>query len=336
MYNYKCRLCIFITAGVIFMLDTHRLRVFLVAADTLNFSQAAHRLHMTQPSVSQHIQALEQQCGTPLFVRSGRRLALTEAGTILVPMADKMISMSVHTLEVMNNLKGEVHGQLVVGCSTTPGKYLLPKLLAKFISRFPQVHAACNVHSRKLALEMLSQGKVHLALAGTHEFDKDCEFFKLYEDRIVLIVPKSHPWSRRDVIEPVELLGERVILREPHSGTYGTLQQGLEKVGLHIEEIQSALTLGNAEGIALAVQEGLGVGFVSEIVVSRLVQGGVEIIPVHELGDHLSHDIYLGRNMLRPATIAQTAFWEFVTNPYDQIPELISREIFETAAKMAV
>ena len=318
------------------MLDTHRLRVFLVAADTLNFSQAAQRLHMTQPSVSQHIQALEQQCGTPLFVRSGRRLALTEAGTILVPMAEKMISMSVHTLEVMNNLKGEVHGQLIVGCSTTPGKYILPKLLAKFISHYPQVQAICNVHSRRQALEMLSQGNVHLALASTREFDKDCEFFKLYEDHLVLIVPRYHPWSERDSIETDELFGERVILREPNSGAYTTLQHGLETLGLHIEEIQSALTLGNAEAIALAVQEGLGIGFVSEIVVSRLVQGGVKILPIHELSAHLKQDVYLGRNMLRPATIAQTAFWEFVTNPLHHIPEQILREMFETDEKFLV
>ena len=115
------------------MLDTHRLRVFLIAAETLNFSVAAKRLHMTQPSVSQHIQALEQQFGTELFVRSSRRLCLTEAGAVLVPMAEKMVTMAMHAQEVMSNLKGEVHGHLQVGCSTTPGKYILPKLLSKFI-----------------------------------------------------------------------------------------------------------------------------------------------------------------------------------------------------------
>jgi len=309
------------------MLDSHRLRVFLIAAETLNFSQAALRLHMTQPSVSQHIQALEQQCGAPLFVRSGRRLALTEAGTVLVPMAEKMISMSMHTLEVMNNLKGEVHGQLIVGCSTTPGKYILPKLLAKFISRYPQVQACCNVHSRRQSLEMLSQGKVHLALASTHEFDKDCEFFRLYQDRNVLIAPADHPWADKKVIEPEELISGRVILREPSSGTYATLQQGLEQVGLHIEDLNSALTLGNAEAIGMAVQEGLGVGFVSEIVVSRLVHGGVEIIAVNGLSEHLEHDIYLGRNTMQSSTIAQTAFWDLVTNPYNRIPEQIADEL---------
>jgi DNA-binding transcriptional LysR family regulator len=289
---------------------------------------------MTQPSVSQHIQALEQQCGTPLFIRSGRRLALTEAGTVLVPMAEKMISMSVHTLEVMNNLKGEVRGLLIVGCSTTPGKYILPKLLAKFISCYPRVQATCNVHSRQQALEMLSQGNVHLALASTREFDKDCEFFRLYEDRIVLVVPENHPWAGEKAIEPEALIKARVILREPSSGTYVTLQRGLDEVGMHIEEVNSALTLGNAEAIAMAVQEGLGVGFVSEIVVSRLMHGCLKVVNVNGLSEHLQHDIYLGRNMLRPATIAQTAFWEFVTNPFNRIPEQIAHEILAAEVRV--
>ena len=336
MYNYKQQLCNFPEFGEPFMLDTHRLRVFLIAAEALNFSLAAHRLHMTQPSVSQHIQALEQQCGTPLFIRSGRRLALTEAGTVLVPMAEKMISMSVHTLEVMNNLQGEVHGHLIVGCSTTPGKYILPKLLAKFISCYPQVQATCNVHSRRQALEMLSQGNVHLALASTREFDKDCEFFRLYQDRIVLVVPENHPWAGEKAIEPEELIRGRVILREPNSGTYATLQRGFEEVGMHIEELNSALTLGNAEAIALAVQEGLGVGFVSEIVVSRLMLGCMKVVNVNGLSEHLQHDIYLGRNMLRPATIAQTAFWEFVTNPFNRIPERIAQEILSPDFRVTV
>ena len=122
-------------------------------------------------------------------------------------------------------------------------------------------------------LKQLSQGKVHLALASTHEFDKDCEFFKLYEDRIVLIAPLNHPWAKTGAPDLEDLLDARVILREENSGTYSVVKQGLENVGMRIEELQPVLTLSNAEAIALAVQEGLGIGFVSEVVVSRLVAG---------------------------------------------------------------
>jgi DNA-binding transcriptional LysR family regulator len=310
-----------------FMLDTHRLRVFLIAAENLNFSIAAKRLHMTQPSVSQHIQALEQQFGTELFVRSSRRLCLTEAGAVLVPLAEKMVTMSMHAQEVMNNLKGEVHGHLLVGCSTTPGKYILPKLLSKFIYLFPQVQATCQVQSRQETLMQLSQGKVHLALASTHEFDKDCEFSKLYEDKIVLVAPLDHPWAKEGRATLDDLFNARLILREQDSGTYKVVKQGLENFGTRIEELQPVLTLSNAEAIALAVEEGLGVGFVSEVVVSRLVSERVATIHIDGLSERLRQDIYLGRNMLQPSTIAQKAFWDFVTSATNQISKTISFEI---------
>jgi len=309
------------------MLDTHRLRVFLIAAETLNFSIAAKRLHMTQPSVSQHIQALEQQLGTELFIRSSRSLGLTEAGAVLVPMAEKMVAMALHTQEVMKNLKGEVHGHLYVGCSTTPGKYILPKLLSKFIHLYPQVQATCQVNSRHETLKQLSQGKVHLALASTHEFDKDCEFYKLYEDKIVLIAPLDHPWAKNGSANLDELQYTRMILREENSGTYNVIKKGLENTGMHIEDLQTALTLSNAEAIAMAVQEGLGIGFVSEVVVSRLVSERVATIYVKGLSERLHQDTYIGRNMLQPSTIAQKAFWDFVTSPTNQIGKTISLEV---------
>ncbi|MCI0398891.1 MAG: LysR family transcriptional regulator, partial [Chloroflexi bacterium] len=76
------------------MLDAHQMNVFLQAAKTLNFTQAARQLHMTQPSVSQHIQALEQYFNAPLFVRAGRHLTLTDAGAILMPLAQEMVLLS--------------------------------------------------------------------------------------------------------------------------------------------------------------------------------------------------------------------------------------------------
>jgi DNA-binding transcriptional LysR family regulator len=91
--------------------------------------------------------------------------------------------------------------------------------------------------------------------------------------------------------------------------------------------MQPVLTLSNAEAIALAVEEGLGVGFVSEVVVSRLVSERVAIIYIDGLSERLRQDIYLGRNMLQPSTIAQKAFWDFVTSATNQISKTISFEI---------
>ena len=133
------------------MLDAHQLNVFLVAAESLNFTVAARELHMTQPSVSQHIRELERHFGTRLFLRLGRRLELTDAGEALVPLAREMSALSIRIDERMESLRGEVYGHLTIGCSTTPGRYLLPGLLASFLRRHPKVEATCQVSSRQRA-----------------------------------------------------------------------------------------------------------------------------------------------------------------------------------------
>lgn len=295
------------------MLDTHQLQVFLAAAETLNFSRAAERLHLSQPSVTQHIQLLEAHFGVPLFLRAGRRVSLTEAGARLVPLAREMVMASIRTDEIMESLKGEVHGELRIGCSTTPGKYVLPPLLADFMRLYSRVEAVVNVTSRDRALRMLSDGRVHLALSSVFEYSSEIEFHRFITEPIVLITPPDHPWALRGEIEPDELMDMRFILREETSGTYAVLRDGLAKIGMNITTLNRVLTLGNSEAIAFAVQEGIGVGFVSRLVARRIVSNSVAQVRVKSLD--LSQDVYIGRHLSHPATSAQAAFWQFVTDP---------------------
>lgn len=303
------------------MLDAHQLNVFLVAARTLNFTAAARQLHMTQPSVSQHIQTLEQHFGTSLFIRSGRHLRLTDSGIELMSMAQEMVSMSQRIDEKMESLKGEVHGHLVVGCSTTVGKYVLPFLLASFMKNYPKVSASCLVTARTVAMQRLCDGDVHLALASVADFCKDIEFIQLITDPVVLIVPKEHPWSRRDEISLEELFDADFIVREEGSGTRSVATQNLATVGISFDELRTVLTLGNSEAIALAVQEGIGVGFISQMVVSRLVQGRVVQVPIRGLT--MQQEIYMGRSVSRPATTAQSAFWDFAVDKSNPILRIL-------------
>lgn len=299
------------------MLDAHQLNVFLIAARTLNFTAAARQLHMTQPSVSQHIQALEHHFGIELFVRAGRHLRLTDAGEALLPMAEKMVSQSKSIENKMESLKGDVYGRLLVACSTTVGKYVLPYLLAEFMKMYPKVEASCYVTARQVAIEKLLDGEVNVALASSAEFCQTLDFSKFISDNIILIAPLDHPWAQRGVIEPKELLTENFIWREEGSGTRAVVEKGLKEVGYAIEQLQTVLTLGNSEAIALAVQEGIGIGFVSQIIVSRLVEG--KVAPVKVRGLNLSQDIYIGCDLSRVGTTAQTAFWEFVTDPRNPV-----------------
>lgn len=292
------------------MLDTHQLNVFLVAAETLNFTQAAQRLHMSQPSVSQHIQSLEQHFEQPLFIRSGRRIELSDAGSALFPMARELVNRSIQIEETMRSLEGEVHGHLLVGCSTTPGKYILPHLLARFHKLHPKVRVSCHVASQNQALEMAIEGDVHFALVSTPRLAvRDLELRKFMTDEIVLIAPVYHPWASRGEILPEELKEGVFIMREETAGTNSAVREALQKANIDLDELNTLMVLGNSEAIALAVREGLGLGFVSAVVVERLAKGNVA--PIQIRGVKIEREIFVGRHTRKPATIAQRAFWKF-------------------------
>lgn len=296
------------------MLDAHQLNIFLAAAETLSFTQAAQLLHMSQPSVSQHIKSLEQHFDTPLFERTGRRLQLSDAGEALLPLAREMVSQSVRIEEEMASLDGEVFGHLKVGCSTTPGKYVLPQLLARFHNQYPMVKVTCQVAPQAKSIDNLCEGQVHFALSS-HSHRQSCadaEFRLFMKDPVVLIAPLDHPWAKREEINPKELLEANFILREEESGTFATVRDALNTINFPMHTLNTLLTLGNSEAISLAVQEGLGVGFVSNTVVTGMRQPDIAVIPVHGL--NICRDIYIGRHVGRPATVAQAAFWKMIEN----------------------
>lgn len=292
-------------------LNAHQLNIFLEAADTLNFTQAAERLHISQPSVSQNVQALEEHFGLALFLRSGRNIELSDAGIALVPLVRELVVLAKHIEETMASIKGGIQGHLSVGCSTSTGRYILPKLLAYFHTQFPQVRATCHVLSQEDSLNMLLEGKVHLAMASDPPYIADIEFRHLLSESIILIVPRQHPWTGLKEIDLDQLFEGDFILPTEGSETYNCLREVLAQQQRSIYKLNSIMTLGSPEAIALSVEEGLGVGFVPNLLVNRLVPERVN--QVHVRGLSLQRNIYIGRMTRRPATAAQEAFWEFVT-----------------------
>ncbi len=293
------------------MLDWHELQVFVVAAELENFSAAAQELNLSQPAVTQRIRALEQRLGVRLFERQGRRVFLSELGAFLLPMAKDLLRRSNRLEEMISSLRGEVVGHLVVGCSTTTGKYLLPPLLARLIERYPGVQATVRVGSRKRVLELLVAHEVNLAFASAVIPHREIRYHKFLTDEVVLIAPVQHPWTQRAAIQPEELLQERLILREPQSGTYQAMEQALAKHDISVDELQVIMTLGNSEAVILAVEEGIGVGFVPKLAADRCKRlGNIQIVPIKDT--HMNYIIWMAENTMQPATAAQIHFLQLL------------------------
>ena len=150
------------------MLDLHQLQVFIAAAELLNFSQAG-----VCTSVSQALLSIFRTWNlNPLQLRSARKshqLSLTDNGSALLPLARRLVITSLRTEEMMSSINGDVNGHLQIGCSTTPGKYRLPLLMADFMRMYPSIQATCHVTSRNHVLKLLATGKVDFALSSSHE-----------------------------------------------------------------------------------------------------------------------------------------------------------------------
>jgi DNA-binding transcriptional LysR family regulator len=291
------------------MLDTYHLYIFLVAAELENFTQAAQHLNLSQPSVSSQIQSLEQQLGTALFRRAGRHIQLTEEGRLLVPLAREMIHLSTRIEETMASLAGEVVGHLKLGCTTSAGKYALPRIIAQYRQQFPKVQVSCVVTNRQIALQALLDGSIHLVVTSVREYQHRIRYRLFLSDPVVLIVPLDHPWAERGQIEVSELIKESFVLREEGSGTRRVLEGGLAAHGIAVEQLDVVMEIANSEAIRTAVEAGIGVGFLSRLVAAA----GIEtrrVVEVGVMGMDLEQDLYIGSSLNRPAGKAQAAFWD--------------------------
>jgi DNA-binding transcriptional LysR family regulator len=312
------------------MIDISSLRVFLAAAEEKNFSQAAKRLHMSQSAVSQHIQGMERAYNMELFVRRGRSILLSEAGEALIPMAREVLR-SVRLLEdSLQEINNQIGGELLIGCSTSAGKYLLPVLLSSFQQEYPAVHPRVKVMGREGVYDRLLNQVFPFGVSSKHFDHRDLECMPLFNDRIYLIVPVNHPWAAYGRATPDDLLDQKIIMREEISGTCETVMESLKSYGITPDMLKVVMELGNPEAIEMAVERGVGIAFVSEMVAARgLAFGRVKKVELQGLDLHRT--VHMARHIHYPFTRAQTLFWEFAKKQHDKL----NTEIWDSLVNFA-
>jgi DNA-binding transcriptional LysR family regulator len=176
------------------MLDTFHLRTFVTVVEAGSYSAAAEQLHMSQPAVSQHIHALEEQLdGVRLFRRIGKRMAPTHAGEELLLIARELLALSERAEASIKALKGHIGGHVVLGCSSGSAELLLPQLLAIFHARFPAVSIQVQVAPTRLLLERLAQQQLHLLFIEEFQRRRGWEARSIAKEELVLLGHYEHP-----------------------------------------------------------------------------------------------------------------------------------------------
>lgn len=312
------------------MVELSTMRVFLAAAEEKNFSQAARRLNMSQSAVSQNIHTMEQAYSVELFQRHGRSVVLSETGEALLPMVREVLRAARLMEDSLQDIKNEIGGDLLIGCSTSAGKYLMPALLSMFQLDYPAVHPRVKVMGREGVYDRLLNQILPFGVASKQLEHRDLECTPLFEDRVFLIVPAAHPWATYGKALPDDLLDQKLIMREEFSGTCETVMESLKPHGITPDMLNVTMELGNAEAIEMAVERGVGIAFVSEMVAARGLAFG-RIKKVELQGVNLHRTVHMARNVHYPFTRSQNLFWDFAKSQYDNL----NTEIWDSLVNFA-
>jgi DNA-binding transcriptional LysR family regulator len=291
--------------------DGHRLRVFCAVVETASFSEAARRLHLSQPAVSLQVQALERAFETVLFDRSGKVLRLTASGEVVHQYARRILALHAEMDAEVNALTGQIKDELALGASTTVGNYLLPHVIVGFRKQHPKVSLNLRVGNTKEVVRLLTSGDVALGFVEGDVSRDGVVVERLVADELVLILAPDHPWAERRGIPVADLLTESVIFREVGSGTRQVIEKRLAERQISVADLQVSLVLGNTEAIKTAVEQRVGVAIVSAWAVRKEVeQGTLRATTLRDLRFDREFSLISPRTAVR--TRATAAFLDYV------------------------
>jgi LysR family hydrogen peroxide-inducible transcriptional activator len=193
-------------------MELHQLRYFVAVAQAGNFTRAAERCHVSQPSLSQQILKLERRLGQPLFNRLGRRAMLTDAGRLLL---DRALAILANVDDAERRLRAgdPLHGgRLAIGAIPTIAPYVLPPTLEAFVKRCPHAELIVREDVTSQLVPAVVEGELDLALVALPIADEHLEAEPFLTESLLLAAPPKHALARRRRVTIADLAGERFIL----------------------------------------------------------------------------------------------------------------------------
>lgn len=255
-------------------MNVSQLRTFVAVVDHRSFSEAGRILGVSQPAVTMQIQALEADVGATLLDRGYRKVELTEAGRALLPYARRILDELDDARGALEALSDVVGGRLTVAASTTPGQYLLPRILGSFLKEFPEVGVTLRVYDSADVVTHVEEGEADLGMSGAEVHGARVHYEQLGSDDLLLICPPGHKLASRPKLAFADLTDEPFIVREAGSGTRMAAEDVIRSGGVEPSELEVVMELGTNEAIVSAVEGGMGLGIVSAQVADKAIALG--------------------------------------------------------------
>jgi DNA-binding transcriptional LysR family regulator len=274
-------------------MNLEHLRTLVFIVDHGSLSAAARARRISQPAVTKQVQRMEAELGLALLIRGPKRdVELTPAGARVLDFARETLARLEALERELAILKEIGEGTLSLAASTIPGEYLLPGLLAAFRAEYPQLEVRMTISDTAEVVSRLLADEVDVGVIGSAIKRPGLRLERLAGDEVVLAVPSNHPFAGRAEVTVDELMDQSFVLREEGSGTRRSVEAALSKAGLALPKENVRLILGSTQAILQAVEQGLGLGFVSARAASRAQADG-HLACVTLAGVDLGRDLYL-------------------------------------------
>ncbi|HEY7148385.1 MAG TPA: selenium metabolism-associated LysR family transcriptional regulator [Gaiellaceae bacterium] len=291
-------------------MDTRQLAAFCAVVERKSFSEAAERLGVTQPAVSQQIRSLEQRVGQQLLDRSGRRVEPTEAGNRLYRSAQRLLTLERQLLDdVAGEAEGLLRGQLAMGASTGPGGTVVPVLLCEFAEANPEVTVDLTISDTQTIVDQVARRDLELGVVGATPRNRSVAYEPFFRDEVVLVCPSEHRFAGK-TISLDDLRGEPLIAMQEGAGVRQVIEDELREAGTRLRDLDVRLELGLQESVKSAVEAGHGVTFISKTAVERELKEGT-LAEARVRGLEPAREISLVRAAGRVSTRVADAFVEF-------------------------
>lgn len=263
-------------------LESRHLRLVAEVSRTESVTRAADRLNVTQSAVSHQLRELEDRLGTPIFVRSGRRMLLTPAGGLLVEAAghvlDAIDQVEVKVSQLARNLAGVL--RVCAHCHT--GYHWLPALVDGLHRRYPAFEVRISPEHTLNPIGALLDARLDLAIMNDDSHDRRLRYHELFDDEHVAVVHRSHDWARQRFVTPEELVTAQLYLYSRSIDDSFIVQKVLRPAGI---ELRRVTYLQLTEGLLEMVKAGMGVSVLPKwSIATALAAGDIKAIRITKAG----------------------------------------------------
>ncbi len=254
-----------------------QLKIFYLASKMGSLSKAAEELFITQPAVTKGIQRLQEYYEIKLFNRFGKKLVLTDAGSALYKIAEKIFDLEVHAEETIREFLQQKQGHIRIDASESFGAYYLPSIVNPVSKKHPNIRVSVNILPSELVVENVANLNNDIGFISFPIENEKVVCREILKDHMIFVAPPSHPLVKKKHLTYMDLSGQSMIVHEKGSLSYQIANDFLKTNKV---DIVIPLELSSNRAIKKAVEDGLGIALVSRnTALGHIQMGRLVVLP---------------------------------------------------------